>query len=81
MSYLASAIFTIPATVFSDHQQPSMSIPAVRSMTAGSGLDWGAHLWCSPGTPRAEPEHKHDSLSQNAIFQIFADCNRFAAKQ
>lgn len=74
MSYLTSAIFTNPAAVFSDHHQPSVSIPAVGSMTAGPGLDWGAHLWCSPGPPRAEPKHKHDSPSQNAIFQIFADC-------
>lgn len=80
MSYLASAIFTIPATVFSDHQQPSPSVPAVGSMTAGPGVDWGAHLWCSPRTPRAQPEHnKHGS--QNAIFQIFADCNRSALVQ
>lgn len=47
----------------------------VGSMTAGSGLDWRAHLCCSPGSPRAEPKNRHGSLSQNAIFQIFADYN------
>lgn len=32
---------------------PRCPYPLWGAMTAGPGLDWGAHLWCSPGSPRA----------------------------
>lgn len=63
---LASAIFTISCTDFSDHHQLLVSTPAVGSMTAGPGSDWRAHLRCCPW--RAEPKHKRHS--QEAIVRL-----------
>lgn len=78
MSYLAPAIFTDPASVFSDqHHQPPVSIPAAGRSTAGPGWDRGAHLWRSPGSPNTSTTASH----KMQFFQIFADCNRSAAMQ
>lgn len=49
-----------PASVFSDqHHQPPRCPYAAGSTTAGPGWDWGAHLWCSPGTQIETQARQH----------------------